>query len=78
MPSEPTEREQPSAGLPGVLRLVAGLAILALALIAAMVVVGALTREQLADYGTRVVLLAGIAALAAGGIAALVGWRPRR
>jgi len=71
---EPIHR---SAGLSGVLRLTAGLAIIALAVLAALAVFDALPREQLASYGRRILLLALIVALAAAGIAGLVRWGQR-
>ena len=63
-----------SAGLPGVLRLTAGLAIIALAILAALVVLEVVPREQVASYGRRIVLLALIMGLAATGIAGLIRW----
>lgn len=66
-----------SAGLPGVLRLTAGLAVVALAILAALVVLEVLPREQLAPYGTGILLLALIIALASIGIAGLVRWGRR-
>ena len=62
------------AGLPGILRLIAGLAIVALAVLAALVVLDVVPRDQLTRYGTRVLLLAIITALACTGIAGLVRW----
>ena len=59
-----------SAGLPGVLRLTTGFAILALAVLAGLVVLDVVPREQLAPVGTRICLLFLIVALAS---AALVG-----
>ena len=60
-----------SAGLPGVLRLIAGLAVLALAVLAGLVVLDVLPRDQLAPIGRRVLLLALIVALASAAIAGL-------
>ncbi len=60
-----------SAGLPGVLRLTAGLAILALAALAGPVVLDVVPREQLAPVGRRILLLALIVGLAAAAIAGL-------
>jgi hypothetical protein len=77
MKGNPIEPDHTSGGLPGVLRLTAGLAILALAVLAALAVLDVLPREQLASYGRRIVLLALIAALAAAGIAGLVHWGRR-
>jgi hypothetical protein len=62
-----------SAGLPGVLRLTAGFAILALAVLAGLVVLNVVPREQLAPVGTRICLLFLIVALASTGVAGLVG-----
>ena len=78
MNRDPIEPGPSSAGLPGVLRLTAGLAILALAVLAALVVLDAVPREQLTHYGTRILLLALIVALAAVGIGGLVRWGRRR
>jgi hypothetical protein len=77
MQGDPIERVQQSAGLPGVLRLTAGLAIIALATLAALAVLDVLPREQVESYGRRILLLALIVALAAGGIAGLVHWGRR-
>ncbi len=60
-----------SAGLPGVLRLTAGLAILALAVLAGLVVLDVVPREQLAPVGRRILLLALIVVLASAAIAGL-------
>jgi hypothetical protein len=77
MSGNPVDTRSGSAGLPGVLRLTAGLAILALAILAALVVLDVLPREQLTSYGARILLLALIVALAAAGIAGLVRWGGR-
>jgi hypothetical protein len=77
MKGNPIERTDTSAGLPGVLRLTAGLAIVALATVAALAVLDVLPREQITTYGRRVLLLALIVALAAAGIAGLVRWGRR-
>jgi hypothetical protein len=74
----PTQPDTSSAGLPGILRLTAGLTILALASLAALVVLDVVPREQVAPYGRRILLLSVIVGLAAAGIAALVGWGRRR
>jgi hypothetical protein len=73
-PIEPTEN---SSGLPGVLRLTAGLAIVALAVLAALAVLDVLPREQVTSYGRKILLLALIAGLASAGIAGLVRWGRR-
>jgi hypothetical protein len=73
----PTQPDSSSAGLPGVLRLTAGLAIVALATLAALVVLDVVPREQVAPYGRRIVLLTLIVGLAAAGIAGLVRWGRR-
>ena len=77
MKGDPIEPDHSSAGLPGVLRLTAGLAIVALAVLAALAVLDVLPREQLTSYGRRILLLALILALAAAGIAGLVRWGRR-
>gem|GEM_PF-3192673 len=66
-----------SAGLPGVLRLTAGLAIVALAVLAALVVLNVVPLQQVTPYGRQIVLLALIAGLAATGIAGLMRWGRR-
>lgn len=78
MKSDPIEPGSSSAGLPGVLRLTAALAILALAVLAGLVVLDVVPRDQLAPYGRRILLLALIAALASLGIAGLVHRGRRR
>ena len=70
----PTQPDSGSAGLPGILRLTAGLAILALAMLAALVVLDLVPLEQVGPYGRRILLLALIVGLAAAGIAGLVRW----
>ena len=72
-----TQLDHSSAGLPGFLRLTAGLAILALATLAALVVLDIVPREQVAPVGRRILLLALIVSLAAAGIAGLVRWGRR-
>jgi hypothetical protein len=67
-----------SAGLPGVLRLTAGFAILALAVLAGLVVLDVVPREQLAPVGTRICLLFLIVALASAAVAGLVGGARKR
>ena len=73
----PTQPDTSSAGLPGILRLTAGLAILALATLAALVVLDVIPRDRVASYGQRILLLTLIVGLAAGGIAGLVRWGRR-
>lgn len=73
----PTQPDSSSAGLPGILRLTAGLAILALATLAALVVLDVVPLEQVTPYGQRILLLASIVGLAAAGIAGLVRWGRR-
>src|SRR4051812_50109103 len=68
MKGDPVEPGHQSAGLPGVLRLTAGLAIIALASLAALAVLDVLPRDQVESYGRRILLLALIVALAAAGI----------
>jgi len=66
---------QTGSGLGGTLRSIGVLAVLALAGLAALVVLDVIPREQLAEWGTKIGLLAAIAVAAAGGIAALMGGR---
>jgi hypothetical protein len=73
----PTQPDTSSAGLPGILRLTAGLAIVALATLAALVVLDLVPRAQVAPYGRRILLLTVIVGLAAAGIAGLVRWGRR-
>jgi hypothetical protein len=74
MKNDPVPSGPSSAGLPGVLRLTAGLLILALAGLASLVVLDVLPVEQVLPHGRRIVLLALVIALAATGIAGLVRW----
>lgn len=67
------DRGSQSAGLPGVLRLTAGLAVLALAVLSGLVVLDVLPREQLATIGRKILLLCLIVALASAAIAVLAG-----
>ena len=69
---------QTSAGLPGILRLTAGFAILALSVLSGLVVLDVLPREQLAPVGTRILALFVIVALASAAIAGLVGGGRKR
>jgi hypothetical protein len=75
--NQPVPPVSDTAGLPGVLRLTAGLAIVALATLAALVVLDFVPREQLAPYGRRIILLTLIVGLAATGIGGLVRWGRR-
>ena len=68
----PAQPDASSAGLSGVLRLTAGLAILAMATLAALVVLDLIPRDRVAAYGQRILLLTLIVGLAAAGIAGLV------
>ena len=77
MKDEPIQSVTTSAGLPGVLRLTAGLTIVALAVLAALVVLNVVPLEQVTTYGQQIVLLALIAGLAATGIAGLMRWGRR-
>ncbi len=77
MKNQPTQLTPTSAGLPGILRLTAGLVILALAALASLVVLEIVPLEQVVPHGRRIVLLAIIVALAAAGIAGLVRWGRR-
>jgi hypothetical protein len=74
MKNDPVPSAAGSAGLPGVLRLTAGLVILALAGLASLVVLDVLPVEQVLPHGRRIVLLAVVVALAATGLAGLVRW----
>jgi hypothetical protein len=78
MKSDPIEPGPSSAGLPGILRLTAGLAILALAVLAGLVVLDVVPHDQLVPYGRRILLLTLIGALASLGIAGLVRWGQRK
>jgi len=78
MKSDPIEPGPNSAGLPGFLRLTAGLAILALAVLAGLVVLDVVPPDQLAPYGRRILLLALIVVLASLGIGGLVRWGGRK
>ena len=71
MKPDPIPPVSGSAGLAGVLRLTAGLAVLALAVLAGLVVLDVVPREQLAPAGRRILLLTLIVCLAAAAIAGL-------
>jgi hypothetical protein len=75
--SDPIRSPGGSAGFPGILRLTAGLTIIALAILAGLVVLEIVTLEQVLPQGRQIVLLALIVALASAGIAGLVGWGRR-
>jgi hypothetical protein len=75
MQQDPVQPAGRSAGLPGVLRLTGGLAVLALAILAALVVLDVVPQQRMAAYGGRILLLALIVALAAAAIAALASDR---
>jgi hypothetical protein len=75
MKGDPLPQEANSAGLSGVLRLTAGLAVLALAVLAGLVVLDVMPRDQLASVGRRIILLTVIVALASAAIAGLAGSR---
>jgi hypothetical protein len=77
MKNQPTQLTPSSAGLPGILRLTAGLVIIALAALASLVVLEIVPLEQVVPHGRRIVLLAIIVALTAAGIAGLVQWGRR-
>jgi hypothetical protein len=77
MKNQPVPSGPSSAGLPGILRLTAGLLILALAGLASLVVLDVVPVEQVLPHGRRIVLLALVVALAATGIAGLVHWGRR-
>jgi hypothetical protein len=74
MKNQPVPSGTSSSGLPGVMRLTAGLVILALAGLASLVVLDLVPVEQVLPHGRRIVLLALVIALAATGIAGLVRW----
>lgn len=71
----PGNQDHTSAGLSGVLRLTAGLAVLALAVLAGLVVLDVMPHDQLAPVGRRIILLTVIVALASAAIAGLAGSR---
>jgi hypothetical protein len=77
MKGDPLPQEANSAGLSGVLRLTAGLAVLALAVLAGLVVLDVMPRDQLAPVGRRIVLLTVIVALASAAIAGLASSRKK-
>ena len=77
MKTDPISAEPSSAGLPGVLRLTAGLAVLALAGLAGLVVLDVVPRDQLAPVGRRIVMLTVIVALASAAIAGLASSRKK-
>lgn len=77
MKNQPTQLTPTSAGLHGILRLTAGLVILALAALASLVVLEIVPLEQVVPHGRRIVLLAIIVPLAAAGAAGLVRWGRR-
>jgi hypothetical protein len=77
MQNEPVPSGPSSDGLPGVLRLTAGLVIIALAALAGAVVLDLVPLEQVLPHGRRIVLLAVVVTLAASGIAGLVRWGQR-
>lgn len=77
MKNQPVPSGPGSSGLPGILRLTAGLVILALAGLASLVVLDLVPVEQVVPHGRRIILLALVAALAAAGIAGLVRWGRR-
>jgi hypothetical protein len=77
MKNQPVPSGPDSSGLPGVLRLTAGLVILALAGLASLVILDLIPVEQVLPHGRRIILLALVVALAAGGIAGLVRWGRR-
>ena len=77
MQNQPVPPGPASAGLSGVLRLTAGLLILALAGLASLVVLDVVPIEEVLPHGRRIVLLALVVALAATGIAGLVRWGQR-
>lgn len=73
MKPDPIPPAAGSAGLSGVLRLTAGLAVLALAVLSGLVVLEVVPREQLAPVGRRILMLSVIVALASAAIAGLAG-----
>ena len=77
MKNEPIQSSAGSAGLPGILRLTAGLAIIALAALAGLVVLDIVPREEVAPVSRRILLLTLIVGLASTGIAGLVRWGRR-
>ena len=77
MKNESIQSSPSSAGLPGILRLTAGLAIIALATLAGLVVLDIVPQEHVAPVSRRILLLTLIVGLAATGIAGLVRWGRR-
>jgi hypothetical protein len=75
---DPDSRTSPGpTGLPGLLRLMAALAIALLAGLAALVVLDVVPREMLRQWSVRVILLVGIASLASVAITFILGWGGR-
>jgi hypothetical protein len=75
---DPASRPAPGpTGLPGLLRLMAALAIALLAGLAALVVLDVVPRELLKQWSVKVILLTGIAALASMAITFILGWTGR-
>jgi hypothetical protein len=69
--------KQPTAapgGLPSVLRLIAGITIVLVAVVAILVVTNLIPREQLGELAGKIVVIGAILALAATGVALLVKW----
>lgn len=65
--------DTPRAGLPGTLKLIATLMVLALAALAGLLVLDVIPRETFRDMAGKLLALAGIAAVAALAIWAMAG-----
>ena len=70
-PRQPTTE---SGGLPSVLRLIAGITIVLVALVAILVVTDIISRDQLGELAGKIIVIGAILALAATGVALLVRW----
>jgi hypothetical protein len=70
-PKQPTTE---SGGLPSVLRLIAGITIVLVAVVAILVVTNLIPREQLGELAGKIVVIGAILALAATAVALLVKW----
>ena len=73
MTEETDGRQTPAAGLAGVARFIAGLAILFVAGLAILLVLDLISLEMFGSFATRVILVLCIVGLASAAIALLVG-----
>ena len=76
MADRQTDVSENRSGLAGTLKFIAVVAVLLLALLAAGFVLDLVPRDVIGDLATKVVLLAGIVAVSAFLIGALIGRRP--